>query len=123
MDLGGFSISLNVKDIHASKAFYEKLGFTQYAGNLEHNWIIMKNGETNIGLFQGMIEETILTFNPGWDQHARNLGSFTDVRDLQEQLKDTGIELEHEVDPDTSGPGHIILRDPDGNQIMLDQHR
>ena len=123
MDLGGFSVSLNVKDIHASKAFYEKLGFTLYAGQLENNWVIMKNGDHSIGLFQGIIEENILTFNPGWDQYARNLGSFTDVRDLQEQIKSSGIALEHEVDPDTSGPGHIIFRDPDGNIIMLDQHR
>ncbi|MBN2044054.1 MAG: VOC family protein [Anaerolineales bacterium] len=123
MDLGGFSVSLNVKDIRASKAFYEKLGFTQYAGQLEHNWVIMKNGAHNIGLYQGIIKENVLTFNPGWDQEARNLGSFTDVRDLQERLKSAGIVLEHEVDPNTNGPGHVIFRDPDGNVIMLDQHR
>ncbi|MFN2146484.1 MAG: VOC family protein [Anaerolineales bacterium] len=123
MDLGCFSVSLNVKDIHASKAFYEKLGFTQYAGELEHNWLIMKNGDHNIGLFQGIIEENFLTFNPGWDQNARNLGSFTDVRDLQEQLKAAGIELDHEADPNTSGPAHIIFTDPDGNKIMFDQNR
>ena len=123
MDLGGFSVSLNVKDIHASIAFYEKLGFTQYAGELEHNWVIMKNGDHNIGLFQGIIEENFLTFNPGWDQYARNLGSFTDVRDLQEKLKAEGITLDHEADPDTTGPAHVILTDPDGNKIMLDQNR
>jgi predicted enzyme related to lactoylglutathione lyase len=122
MELGAFSISLNVKDINTSKEFYEKLGFTQYAGQQEKNYLIMKNGETIIGLFQGMFEKNILTFNPGWDQSAGNLDSFTDVRDIQKHLKTSGVKLESEADEGTTGPANFIVIDPDWNQIMLDQH-
>jgi catechol 2,3-dioxygenase-like lactoylglutathione lyase family enzyme len=123
MKLGAFSVSLNVKDIHASKAFYEKLGFTQMGGNIEQNWLIMKNGETIIGMFQGMFPSNILTFNPGWDQNAQNLDEFTDVRDIQKQLKSAGIKLESEADESTEGPASFSLFDPDGNVILFDQHR
>lgn len=122
MDLGAFSISLSVKDIHASKAFYEKLGFTVFGGDLAQNWLIMKNGAHLIGLFQGMFEGNILTFNPGWDQDANNLGSFTDVRDLQRQLKASGLSFESEADESTTGPASFVLLDPDGNAILVDQH-
>lgn len=122
MDLGAFSISLSVKDIHASKAFYEKLGFTPFGGDLTQNWLIMKNGAHLIGLFQGMFEGNILTFNPGWDQDANNLGSFTDVRDLQRQLKASGLSFESEADESTTGPASFVLLDPDGNAILVDQH-
>jgi len=123
MDLGAFSISLAVKDIHASKAFYEKLGFIAFGGDIAQNWLIMKNAETVIGLFQGMFEGNILTFNPGWDQDAQELESFTDVRDLQEQLKNKGIALISEVEENSQGPGSFMLADPDGNMILVDQHR
>jgi lactoylglutathione lyase len=122
MELGCFSISLNVNDIRASKEFYEKLGFTAYAGDISQNWIIMKNGDVNIGLFQGMIEKNILTFNPGWDQDARPIGPFTDVRDIQKDLRSKGIHLDSEADPLSKGPASIMLTDPDGNTILLDQH-
>lgn len=123
MKLGGFSVSLNVKDIHASKAFYEKLGFTQMGGNIEQNWLIMKNGEAIIGMFQGMFPSNVLTFNPGWDQSAQNLDEFTDVRDIQKQLKSAGIKLESEANESTKGPASFSLLDPDGNAILFDQHR
>lgn len=123
MKLGAFSVSLNVKDIHASKAFYEKLGFETLGGDITQNWLILKNESCVIGLFQGMFEKNILTFNPGWDQNAENLDSFTDVRDIQKHLKEQGIELHTEADESTQGPAHIIFEDPDGNVIMLDQHR
>lgn len=123
MKLGAFSISLNVKDIHRSKAFYEKLGFTDLGGVVDQNWVIMKNGDTVIGLFQGMFEDNILTFNPGWNQNAENIDEFQDVRELQRKLKEQGINLTHEVDESTEGPGYITLEDPDGNQILIDQHR
>jgi lactoylglutathione lyase len=122
MELGCFSISLNVNDIRASKEFYEKLGFTAYAGDISQNWIIMKNGDANIGLFQGMFEKNILTFNPGWDQDARPIGPFTDVRDIQKDLRSKGITLDSEADPLSKGPANIMLTDPDGNTILLDQH-
>lgn len=122
MDLGAFSISLSVKDIEASKAFYEKLGFTPFGGDLAQKWLIMKNGAHLIGLFQGMFEGNILTFNPGWDQDANNLGSFTDVRDLQRQLKASGLSFESEADESTAGPASFVLLDPDGNAILVDQH-
>ncbi|MDX9760367.1 MAG: VOC family protein [Bacteroidota bacterium] len=122
MELGAFSVSLAVKDIEASKAFYEKLGFTTMGGDQEHGWLILKNGSTVIGLFQGMFEKNILTFNPGWDQNANPLPSFTDVREVQKLLDDHGIPIETRADPDTAGPAHIVLSDPDGNVIMLDQH-
>jgi lactoylglutathione lyase len=123
MKLGAFSISLNVKDIHQSKAFYEKLGFDSLGGDITQNWLIMKNENCIIGLFQGMFEKNILTFNPGWDENARNLDSFTDVREIQRHLKERGIQLQSEADESTDGPAHITLEDPDGNQILIDQHR
>ncbi|WP_417600376.1 VOC family protein [Owenweeksia hongkongensis] len=122
MKLGAFSISLAVKDIHASKAFYEKLGFVQFAGDLERNYLIMKNGNSLIGLFQGMFESNILTFNPGWDESANKLDSFDDVRDIQKHLKDKGVELNREADASTTGPASIVMTDPDGNHILIDQH-
>lgn len=123
MELGAFSISLNVKDIHKSKEFYEALGFETLGGNIEQNWLILKNGSTVIGLFQGMFEKNMLTFNPGWDQNAQNLETFTDVRDLQKELKAKGITFVQEADESTEGPGHFTIIDPDGNPILVDQHR
>jgi catechol 2,3-dioxygenase-like lactoylglutathione lyase family enzyme len=122
MQLGAFSISLAVKDIHASKAFYEKLGFTTFGGEIEQNWLILKNGDTVIGLFQGMFEENILTFNPGWDQDAQAVESYTDVRELQRQLKDQGVAFASEADESTTGPASFVVVDPDGNTILFDQH-
>lgn len=122
MKLGAFSISLNVKDIHASKQFYESLGFTVFAGKLERNYLIMKNGNALIGLFQGMFEQNILTFNPGWDENAQALESFDDVRAIQKQLKQQGIALQQEADEQTAGPASIVLLDPDGNPVLIDQH-
>ena len=122
MELGAFSVSLNVKDIQTSKSFYEKLGFQVFGGDIAQNWIIMKNGSCIIGLFQGMFEKNILTFNPGWDENATKLDSFTDVRDLQKQLKAKGIEIQDEADENTSGPASFIVVDPDGNPILFDQH-
>lgn len=122
MRLGCFSVSLAVKDIAASRAFYERLGFAVIHGNQDQNWLIMKNGDTNIGLFQGMFEENILTFNPGWDQSAQPLGEFDDVRDIQRQLREAGVEFATAADEDSSGPAHFVIRDPDGNIVMLDQH-
>ena len=122
MELGAFSISLAVKDIHASKAFYEKLGFEAFGGDISQNWLILRNKEHVIGLFQGMFEKNMLTFNPGWDQDAQNLDAFTDVRELQRQLKAEGVELMTEADESTQGPAHIMLVDPDGNPILVDQH-
>lgn len=122
MELGAFSVSLAVKNIKASKAFYEKLGFEKFGGNLEENWLIMKNGDSVIGLFQGMFENNILTFNPGWNQNAENLESFTDVRKLQKELKEKGVELNTEADESTTGPASFIITDPDGNTILVDQH-
>lgn len=123
MDLGAFSVSLAVKDLAASQAFYEKLGFEPVGGDAEQNWLILKNGNHVIGLFEGMFEKNIMTFNPGWDQAGGELGSFTDVREIQRELKDSGIELNSEADASTSGPASIMLSDPDGNQILIDQHR
>ncbi len=122
MDLGNFSISLAVKDINLSKAFYEKLGFTVLMGDMTQNWLILKNGDHVIGLFQGMFEKNILTFNPGWDSNARQLDRFTDVRELQRQLKAKGIEFQSEADESTTGPASFVLLDPDGNPILIDQH-
>jgi lactoylglutathione lyase len=122
MELGAFSISLAVKDIQASKVFYEKLGFTVFHGDISQNWLIMKNGDHVIGLFQGMFEKNILTFNPGWDSNAQNLDTFTDVRELQRQLKAQGVELVSEADESTTGPASFMLFDPDGNPILVDQH-
>ena len=122
MKLGAFSISLNVKDINASKEFYENIGFTVFAGELARNYLIMKNGNALIGLFQGMFENNILTFNPGWDESANKLDSFDDVRDIQRHLKSKGINLETEADENTTGPASLITVDPDGNPILIDQH-
>jgi catechol 2,3-dioxygenase-like lactoylglutathione lyase family enzyme len=122
MKLGAFSVSLNVKDINASKAFYENLGFTVFGGDLKMNYLIMKNGNSLIGLFQGMFESNILTFNPGWDENAKLLESFEDVREIQKILKDKGLDLNTEADENTSGPASIVLTDPDGNVILIDQH-
>ncbi len=122
MQLGNFSVSLAVKDIGLSRAFYEKLGFTVWGGVQEQNWLILKNGSTVIGLFQGMFERNLLTFNPGWDSDAKQLPEFTDVRELQRKLKAQGIELVSEADEATSGPASFMVKDPDGNQILVDQH-
>jgi catechol 2,3-dioxygenase-like lactoylglutathione lyase family enzyme len=122
MQLGNFSVSLAVKDIEVSRAFYEKLGFTVWGGNQEQNWLILKNGSTVIGLFQGMFEHNILTFNPGWDGDAKRLPEFTDVRDLQRDLKAQGVQLLSEAEEATSGPASFMVEDPDGNQILVDQH-
>jgi catechol 2,3-dioxygenase-like lactoylglutathione lyase family enzyme len=122
MELGAFSISLAVKDIEASKAFYEKLGFKVFGGDISQNWLILKNGEHVIGLFQGMFEKNTLTFNPGWDSNARKLDTFTDVRELQRQLKAQGVELMSEADESTTGPASFMVMDPDGNPILVDQH-
>ncbi len=122
MELGAFSISLTVKDIVASKDFYEKYGFEDFGGDISQNWLIMKNGDTVIGLFQGMFERNILTFNPGWDSNAQKLNTFTDVRELQRQLKAQGVELMSEADESTTGPASFIAVDPDGNPILIDQH-
>ncbi|WP_299222078.1 VOC family protein [uncultured Aquimarina sp.] len=122
MKLGAFSISLSVKDIHVSKEFYENLGFDVFAGDIEKNYLIMKNENNLVGLFQGMFENNIMTFNPGWDTTANTLENFDDVREIQKDLKKKGIKLEQETDENSSGPGSIILIDPDGNTILLDQH-
>ena len=122
MNIGCFSMSLAVKDLVASRAFYEKLGFSVYAGELAHNFLIMKNGETNIGLFQSMFEHNIMTFNPGWDQHAQALPRFTDVRQIAEQLTAQGIELSQHQLKNERGPGSFAVTDPDGNTILFDQH-
>ena len=123
MQLGAFSISLNVSDINASKDFYEKLGFETLGGDIEQNWLIVKNGSTVIGLFQGMFEKNILTFNPGWDQNAQNLEHFNDVRELQKKLKAGGVKFLSEADEAGEGPASFTVEDPDGNPILLDQHR
>src|SRR5579871_2092478 len=122
MDLGNFSISLAVKDIAASREFYEKLGFKIFAGNQSQNWLILKNGDHAVGLFQGMFDKNVLTFNPGWDRNAQNLAAFTDVRELQRQLKAQGVQLATEADESTSGPASFLVIDPDGNPILFDQH-
>ena len=122
MELGNFSVSLAVKDIEASKRFYEKLGFTVFTGNQSQNWLIMKNGDHAIGLFQGMFDKNILTFNPGWDSNAQKLASFTDVRDLQRQLKASGVNMIVEADEGSTGPASFMIADPDGNTILVDQH-
>ena len=123
MKLGAFSVSLSVKDLAASKAFYENLGFTVLAGELDKNYLIMKNENALIGLFQGMFQGNILTFNPGWDESAQELSTFDDVRQIQQHLKAQGIQLESEADESTSGPANFMVKDPDGNLIMIDQHR
>ena len=122
MELGAFSISLAVKDLEASRRFYEKFGFKSFAGNASHNWLILRNGDHVIGLFQGMFDKNILTFNPGWDQNAAKVERFTDVRDLQRRLKAEGVTLVSEADESTTGPASFIAVDPDGNPILVDQH-
>lgn len=122
MELGAFSISLAVKDLEASRNFYEKFGFKTFGGNAEHNWLIMKNGDCVIGLFQGMFEKNILTFNPGWDRNAQPVGKFTDIRELQRQLKAQGVQFQQEADESTVGPASFVAVDPDGNPILVDQH-
>lgn len=123
MQLGNFSISLAVKDIAASQAFYEKLGFKVFTGDASKNWLILKNGDHAIGLFQGMFEKNTMTFNPGWDSNAANLDEFTDVRELQRQLKAQGVALAAEADETTTGPAYFMVVDPDGNPLLFDQHR
>jgi lactoylglutathione lyase len=122
MQLGAFSISLAVKDIAASRAFYEKLGFSAFGGDPAQNWLILKNGGHVIGLFQGMFDRNTLTFNPGWDQNAQPVEGFTDVRELQRRLKEQGVELAAEADESTTGPAYFMAIDPDGNPVLVDQH-
>lgn len=122
MKLGAFSISLTVKDLEASKAFYQKLGFSVFAGDMAQDFLIMTNGDTKIGLFHGKFDQNLLTFNPGWDQAGQPIEAFDDVRDIQAKLKTEGLELALEADPATTGPAHIFLTDPDGNPILIDQH-
>jgi lactoylglutathione lyase len=122
MQLGAFSISLTVKDLAASRSFYEKFGFTAFAGDASRNWLILKNGDHVIGLFQGMFDKNIMTFNPGWDSNAQPLASFTDIRELQRRLKAHGVQLQQEADETTTGPASFIALDPDGNPILVDQH-
>lgn len=122
MQLGTFSISLAVKDIKASKTFYEKLGFKEFAGDISQNWLILKNREHIIGLFQGMFDRNTLTFNPGWDNNGQKLAAFTDVRELQKQLKQQGVELLSAADENSTGPASFMIADPDGNPILIDQH-
>lgn len=123
MQLGAFSISLAVKDLKASMAFYEKFGFKVFGGDAAQNWLIMKNGDHIVGLFKGMFEKNMLTFNPGWDSNAQPLATFTDVRDLQRELKSQGVALMSEADEKTTGPASFVAIDPDGNPILVDQHR
>lgn len=123
MKLGAFSVSLSVKDLEVSKTFYEKLGFSVFAGSMKQNYLIMKNENALIGLFQGMFQGNILTFNPGWDENAQNLTEFDDIRLIQKQLKAQGLPLSVEADEKSTGPASLMLTDPDGNVILLDQHR
>ncbi len=123
MKLGAFSISLSVKDIYKSKDFYEKLGFSVIGGDINQKWLILKNEKAIIGLFEGMFENNIITFNPGWDENTNNTDPFVDVRTIQRQLKEAGINLTNETDKNSSGPANISLIDPDGNNILIDQHR
>lgn len=122
MHLGAFSVSLAVKDIAKSRAFYSALGFQEFAGDAEAGWLMLRNGDTVIGLFQGMFEHNLLTFNPGWDQNAQPLTDFTDIREIQAKLKAQGITLETETDPDGEGPANFLVLDPDDNPVFLDQH-
>lgn len=122
MDLGAFSISLAVKDLQASRTFYETFGFVVSGGDASQNWLILRNGDTTIGLFEGMFDKNIMTFNPGWDSKANELDSFTDVRELQRQLKASGVQLQSEADEGTTGPTSFMAVDPDGNTILVDQH-
>lgn len=121
MELGNFSVSLSVADLHKSMEFYGKLGFSQRGGNIDENWVVLRNGDTIIGLFQGMFEGNMMTFNPGWDRDAQTLPEFTDVREIQAELEASGVELTQRAEPG-SGPGFLSLVDPDGNVILIDQH-
>ncbi len=123
MELGAFSVSLAVKDLSRSRAFYEKLGFSEQGGNADQGWLILRNGSTIIGLFQGMFEGNILTFNPGFGQNGSQPDRFMDIRKIQETLLERGLELQLQTDPDGTGIGHVTLTDPDGNAILIDQHR
>ena len=123
MELGAFTVSLAVKDIHKSVEFYSKFGFQQRSGDIKQNWVVLQNGNAVIGLFQGMFEKNILTFVPGWNQEGKELETFTDVRDLQKALVKSGIELKDKADETTKGPAYFTLEDPDGNQILFDQYR
>ncbi len=123
MDLGNFSVSLTVKDLATSRSFYEKLGFTVFGGEAEQGWLILRNGATTIGLFQGMFERNMLTFNPGWDADAQPLDTFTDVRELERQLDAQGVEFASRTERGTTGPASFVVVDPDGNPILFDQHR
>ncbi|MDH8679038.1 VOC family protein [Fusibacter bizertensis] len=123
MGIGAFSLSLAVKDIKVSMAFYETLGFKRFGGALDEKWIIMQNGDVTIGLFEGMFEKNMLTFNPGWNDQAENLDAFKDIREIQKELKEKGIQFESEVEINTEGPGSFVINDPDGNPILVDQHR
>lgn len=122
MNLGAFSVSLAVRNLKASQAFYETLGFKPFHGDAAQNWLILKNGDHVIGLFQGMFEKNILTFNPGWDQNAQKLPNFTDIRELQKQLKAQGVTFVQQADETTTGPASFVIVDPDGNAILVDQH-
>lgn len=122
MQLGNFSLSLAVKDLEASRNFYKQLGFSEFGGDPAQNWLILKNGDCTLGLFQGMFDNNIMTFNPGWDSSAKTLDSFTDVRELQRDLKSAGIEFESEADETSTGPASFMITDPDGNTILVDQH-
>ncbi len=122
MEFGAFSVSLTVEDLEASRSFYEKLGFEVVGGEASQNWLILRNGACTIGIFHGMFEKNILTFNPGWDGEAQPLDSFTDVRELQRELKSKGVQLASEADEDGAGPAWFLVLDPDGNQILVDQH-
>jgi len=122
MELGAFSVSLAVKDLEASRAFYEKLGFETIGGDASQNWLILRNGDHTIGIFQGMFEKNMLTFNPGWDKNTGQLEAFTDVREIQRQLKSQGVDLLSEADESTTGPASFVTVDPDGNPILVDQH-
>jgi predicted enzyme related to lactoylglutathione lyase len=123
LKLGAFSLSLNVKDLKSSKEFYENIGFSVFGGAMEKNYLIMKNGNSLIGLFKGMFEGNMLTFNPGWDENSTNVESFDDVRKIQNHLKKKGISIENEADEKSSGPAFFMITDPDGNKILIDQHR
>mgnify|MGYP001811720551 CR=1 FL=1 len=123
MELGAFSVSLAVKDIGASRQFYAQLGFEEISGNAEENWLILRNGDHTIGLFQGMFDKNMLTFNPGWDQQCSHLDTFTDVRELQRTLRSQGVEIGIEADESTEGPASFMITDPDGYPILIDQHR
>ena len=122
MNLGAFSISLTVKDLAVSKTFYENIGFSVFAGDMAQNYLIMKNGNALVGLFEGMFDNNIITFNPGWDENAQTIPGFDDVRTIQKDFKNKGIPLVTEADETTKGPGSIVLTDPDGNTILIDQH-